>query len=175
VADIYGTVAVSGAAASVDKVLTAMSTADVVHLAAHGRLRADNPLFSSVLLADGPLVLYDLEGLGRAPGTVVLAACESARAVVRTGDELLGLSATLLTRGTSQLIGSVIPVPDAATAPLMVAFHRRLAAGQQAAEALAQAQVEMTHGGDPLALAASAGFICIGAGRVPTIPAAQVR
>ena len=31
-----------------------------VHLAAHGRLRTDNPLFSSLEFSDGPLTVYDL-------------------------------------------------------------------------------------------------------------------
>ena len=39
----------------------------VAHLAAHGRFRADNPLFSSIDLADGPLTVYDLESLEEAP------------------------------------------------------------------------------------------------------------
>ena len=60
---------------------------------------------------------------------VVLAACDSGRPVVFTGDELLGFSATLLSLGTQQLIGSVVPVPDVETAPLMIAFHQQIAAG----------------------------------------------
>jgi tetratricopeptide (TPR) repeat protein len=163
VARLYRTEAVTGASASVDRVLASMSSAGVIHLAAHGRLRADNPLFSSILLADGPLVVYDLERLARTPRTVVLAACESGRAAVRTGNELLGLGATLLARGTAQLIGTVVPVPDAPTAPLMVELHRRLARGEPAAAALAGAQQELTDG-DPRARAASAGFVCLGSG-----------
>ena len=127
------------------------------------RLSSENPLFSEILRADGPLVVYDLERLPRLPHTVVLAACESGRSVVRTGDELLGLSATFLAGGTAQLLASVVPVPDADTAPLMVAFHRRLAAGQAPAHALADAQQRMIDD-DRRTLAASAGFVCIGSG-----------
>jgi tetratricopeptide (TPR) repeat protein len=164
VAQIYAATPLSGVQASVEAVLGALSTAGVVHLAAHGRLRSDNPLFSDLQLADGPLVLYDLEQLARVPHTVVLAACESGRAVVHTGDELLGLSATFLARGAAQLVASVVPIPDAETTPLMVAFHRRLAAGQGAATALAEAQQQLTDR-DPRSLAASAGFVCLGSGQ----------
>ena len=73
--------------------------ADLVHLAAHGSFRADSPLFSSVLLADGPLTVYDLERLRRAPAVVVLSACEAAVAAVHDGDELLGTAAALLGAG----------------------------------------------------------------------------
>jgi len=57
-----------------------------------------------------------------------------------------------------------VPVPDAATAPLMVAFHQRLAAGQAPASALAAAQREVGEGGGAAELAAAAGFVCVGAG-----------
>ena len=118
-----------------------------MHLAAHGRLAPHNPLFSELTLADGPLFAYDIEQLAEAPHTVVLAACESGRSVVCAGDELLGLGAMFLARGSSQLVASPLPVPDAETAPLMTAFHRRLAAGLPVAEALAQAQEQVRGGG----------------------------
>jgi CHAT domain-containing protein len=132
----------------------------------HGRLSADNPLFSSLQLADGPLMVYDLEQLPRVPPTVVLAACDSGRHVVYAGDELLGLAATFLAKGAQQLVASVMPVPDAATAPLMVALHERLAAGLAPANALAAAQQTVRRGG-PAEMAAAAGFVCVGAGLSP--------
>jgi hypothetical protein len=57
----------------------------------------------------------------------------------------------------------VVPVPAAETAPLMVAFHRRLAAGESPAAALAAAQ-QSVDPDDVGAVAAAAGFVCIGAG-----------
>ena len=138
-------------------------TANKMLLAAHGRLSADNPLFSALLLADGPLVVYDLEGVSSVPPTIVLAACDSGRTLVYTGDELLGLTSTLISAGATQLIASVLPIPDAETAPLMVALHRRLSKGDAPARALAAAQAEVDAGDAP-ALAAAAGFVCLGAG-----------
>jgi CHAT domain-containing protein len=82
---------------------------------------------------------------------------------VHTGDELLGLAATFLACGSAQLVASVLPIPDAETAPLMVAFHRRLVAGLPCATALADAQQAVRDAG-PAALAAAAGFVCLGAG-----------
>ncbi|MGH8922774.1 MAG: CHAT domain-containing protein, partial [Actinomycetes bacterium] len=118
-AAIHRTTALRGSSATVQAVTAALHRADMVHLAAHGRVRADNPLFSSLRLADGPLTVFDLERLDRVASTVVLAACDSGRPVVCTGDELLGFSATLLSLGTHQLIASVVPIPDVETAPLM--------------------------------------------------------
>ena len=163
VAAIHRTTALQGSAATVQAVTAALHRADLVHLAAHGRVRADNPLFSSLTLADGPLTVFDLERLDRVAPMVVLAACDSGRPVVCTGDELLGFGATLLSLGAHQLIASVVPVPDVETAPLMIAFHRQLAAGHGAADALSQAQRQLADG-ESRAMAAAAGFICIGDG-----------
>jgi tetratricopeptide (TPR) repeat protein len=161
VAAIHGTTALAGGSATVEAVMAALNGAGLAHLAAHGRVHPHNPLFSSLLLADGPLTVYDLERLERAPRLVILAACDSGRPVVCAGDELLGLSATFLSQGAQQIIASVAPVPDAETAPLMAAFHRLLTAGRSAAAALAAAQ-ERVGGGDTAAMAAAAGFVCLG-------------
>jgi tetratricopeptide (TPR) repeat protein len=159
VASIHGTKPMPDATATA--VLDGLAHAHLAHLAAHGTLSAQNPLFSSLLMADGPLVGYDLERLPRLPDTVVLAACDSGRSVVLAGDELLGLGVTFLGRGTASLVASVVPVPDAETAPLMVALHRELAGGQSPAAALAAAQ-RAVPADDLAAVAASAGFVCLG-------------
>jgi CHAT domain-containing protein len=137
----------------------ALDGAGLAHVAAHGAFRVDNPLFSSLQLADGPLTVYDLEGLARAPRTLVLSACDSGLSGVRPGDELMGLAGALFALGTGSLVASVIPVPDAATRELMVAFHQRLQAGLPVAAALAGAQVAV---GRDVPVAAS--FVCFGAG-----------
>ena len=80
----------------------------------------------------------------------------------------MGLSATFLALGTRQIIASVVPVPDAETAPLMIAFHQLLATGEPVTPALAQAQWQLGNG-DPLALAAAAGFVSIGTCGAPEL------
>jgi CHAT domain-containing protein len=83
--------------------------------------------------------------------------------VVLAGDEMLGLGAALLSRGSRNVVASVVPVPDAATRPLMVALHRELAHGTPVAQALARAQSGIDKE-DPSAFAAAAGVVCMGAG-----------
>jgi len=171
IARIYvdGSISLSGAGATVEAVEGALRGARVAHLATHGRIRGDNPLFSSLLLADGPLTVYDLERLDSVPHTVVLAACDAGRSVVRAGDEPLGLSAAFLGLGTRQLVAPVVPIPDGAAVELMTGFHHLLANGMGAAEALARAQQQCS-AGSPGARAA-AGFVCMGAGLA--VPARQ--
>ncbi|HEV8560016.1 MAG TPA: CHAT domain-containing protein [Actinophytocola sp.] len=162
VAAIYGVTPITGAGATVDTVAKALDGATLAHLATHGLVRSDNPLFSALRFADGPLMLHDIEALDRAPDTVVLAACETGRPVVLAGDELMGLGATLLAHGSRRLVAPVIDVLDIETAPLMVAFHRLLATGVPAATALASAQ-QAAADAHPAGLAAVAPFICLGA------------
>ena len=144
-----------GATAAAGEVRAALERADLVHLAAHGTFRSDAPLFSSLRLADGPLTVYELEHLRSAPSTLVLPACDAAQLEVRAGDELLGTAAALLSLGVGSVVAPVLPVPDAATIPLMLSLHERLRAGRPPSAALAGAATEQD---DPVALA----FVCIG-------------
>lgn len=164
VASLYpGSLALLDDRATVSAACAAMDGAALVHIAAHGRLRSDNPFFSMLQLVDGPLTVYDLERLRRAPHDVVLAACDTARGHVVTGDEVLGLAAVLLSQGTSSLVAPVIAIPDVATVPFMYAFHQRLLAGLAPAAALASTQ-QAAAGDDILARATAAGFVCTGVG-----------
>jgi CHAT domain-containing protein len=140
--------------ATVRAVLAAMDGADLVHIAAHGQFRDDQPLFSSVELADGPLYGYDVQRLDRPPRLVVLSACDAGRAVVKPGGEVMGLATALLRSGTATVIASVLPVPDRAAVGLVTALHGGLRSGLGPAAALAAAQAEHGH----------LGFVCFGAG-----------
>lgn len=142
-----------GADATVDAVLGALDSTAVSHIAAHGRFRSDQPLFSALELADGPLYVHDLDRLRRGPRLLVLSACEAGLSGVRPGDELMGLAAALLGCGTSTLVASVVPVPDEPTAAVMTALHGALRSGLAPSAALALAQAE--HG--------QLGFVCFGA------------
>jgi hypothetical protein len=149
--------------ATAEAVTKALDGASVAHLACHGRYRADNPMFSSLLLFDGPVTVYELERLRRAPDLVVLSACDSAVSEVSAGEELMGLTASLLALGCRTLVGSTASVEDASTRPLMLAFHDRLAAGDTPAAALARAR-ESTSANDAAAFATAVAFGCFGAG-----------
>jgi tetratricopeptide (TPR) repeat protein len=152
----------TGPDATVSAVTKSIDGARLVHLAAHGDLRQDSPLFSSFRLVDGPETVYDLEGLGQAPAVIVLSACESAVSEVDPGDEMLGLAASLLGLGTRSAIAAVVPIPDLATVALMDGFHQRLAAGASPGAALAAMTVGVD-GDDPGLVAASGAFVCLGA------------
>jgi hypothetical protein len=157
-----GAVLMTGAGATTQTVGPVLDGAALAHIAAHGIVRADNPLFSSLLLDDGPYTVYDIERLGQAPHHAVLAACNSAVSQITAGEEILGLAAALLSQQTATLVASVVPVPDAETVDLMADYHRLLRLGHTPAAALAAAQ--QRHAASPHARASAAGFVCLGAG-----------
>ena len=157
-----GATLLQGAEATVAAALDLLARTDLVHLAAHGRFRADSPLFSSLRLADGELTLYELERLRSVPSTLVLPACDAAVADVHAGDELLGTAAALIGLGVASVIAPVLPVPDVATAPLVVAVHAGLADGLEPAHALARAAGAID---DDYGRAVAAAFVCVGVDR----------
>ena len=146
--------------ATADRVMAAMDGAWLVHMAAHGTFRGDSPLFSAIELADGPLTVYDLERLKRAPYRVVLSSCSSAVSVAVGADELLGLVSALISLGSAGVVASVVPVNDPATVPLMTALHDHLRAGSDLASALTLARHAVSD--DPVAQATACSFIALG-------------
>ncbi|WP_203906241.1 CHAT domain-containing protein [Rhizocola hellebori] len=149
-----------GTQATVQATLTAMDGAHRAHIAAHGAFRADNPLFSYLSLADGPMTVHHFTSLRRMPELVVLSACDTGLSTVYPGDELMGLSATLLGAGTRTLVASTGPVEDTATQTLMVQLHRHLDAGTAPSHSLALAR----SAADPDSWATAHSFTCFGAG-----------
>ncbi|MDQ2756527.1 MAG: CHAT domain-containing protein, partial [Actinomycetota bacterium] len=131
------------------------------HIAAHGHLRTDAPLFSAIDLADGPLMVHDLQRLVRPPGAVVLSACESAGMLAVTSDEALGLVSALLGMGTRSVLASVAAVNDRATVRVMAHVHTGAAAGGTLAEGLRSARND--EDASPVVRATAAAFTAFGA------------
>ena len=120
-----------GPDASASRCLAELARADVGHLACHGSFRADNPLFSTLTLADGPLTVYDLARCRPLPKTLVLSACNAAVGATLRGGALLGLASALMSFGASSVIAPLTPVSDLAVVPVMDRLHRRLVAGHR--------------------------------------------
>lgn len=128
-----------GEAATAAAVSELAGQVDVLHVAAHGRHSAENPLFSGLLLADGSWYGYDIDRLRAVPDVVLLSACEVGRSTVRWGEELIGMSTAWLHAGARCVIASAAAVNDAAAYDVLVAVHQQLAAGIDPAAALAAA------------------------------------
>jgi tetratricopeptide (TPR) repeat protein len=117
----------------------ALVTSDLVHIAAHGLHNQDNPLFSSIRMADGPLYAYDVPPDEPVAGHIVLSACDLGLATPRAGGEVLGLTAALLSMGARSVVSSVSRVDDTTAYETMLRYHRLLAGGLDSPTALAEA------------------------------------
>ncbi|RDD85671.1 CHAT domain-containing protein [Streptomyces parvulus] len=141
--DVSRTTVLEGDEAQVPRVLRELDGAASAHIAAHGTFRADSPLFSSLRMADGPLIVHDFERLDRSPYRIILSCCDTARFASVGADELLGLVTALLPLGTAGVVACSAPVNDAAVVPLMLALHKGLDAGLSLAEALRDARAAL--------------------------------
>jgi len=117
--------------------------ANLLHLACHGRFRSDNPLFSSLQLADDWLTVRDAYRLNLNCDLVTLSACETGVSQVAPGDELIGLARGFFAAGAPALLVSLWKVDDEATAKLMTCFYRSLLNGMNPAAALRVAQCQL--------------------------------
>ena len=149
-----GATRLSGAEATTARTHQALVSADLLHVAAHGTHRQDNPLFSSVRMADGHLYAYEIDAGAGLAGCVLLSACEAGLATLRPGEESLGLSHVLLQMGTRAVIAGVARVGDDVSVQLMERVHVLMRRGADAASALAEAQCETLSGESPAAFVA---------------------
>jgi CHAT domain-containing protein len=76
----------------------------------------------------------------------VLSACETGLGEVKNGEGVYGLRRALVLAGAESQLISLWQVSDKATQSLMVAYYKRLQAGEGRAEALRQVQLEMLRG-----------------------------
>jgi len=123
---------------------------DILHIATHGVMYDKVPMFSSLLLTaspedkeeDGVLEAREIATLALNADLAVLSACETGRANLR-GTGVIGLSWAFLAAGCPTTVVSQWKTHSAASAVLMVEFHRQLAAGRSKPEALRRAQLAL--------------------------------
>lgn len=103
---------------------------DIVHLSVHGEFNVAEPLLSHLKLGgggqdDGQLTAAEMFGLPLDHARlVVLSACETGKANVTAGNEVLGMMRALLYAGAGSLVLSYWPVESDATALWMESFYR---------------------------------------------------
>jgi CHAT domain-containing protein len=148
--------------------------ADIVHLATYGRLNKANPLFSYVELAEtsedpGFFEVHEIYGMSLHSRLLTLSACETAVSSdslwdIPPGDDWTGFAQAFLGAGVANVMASLWPVEDLATAALMEQFYGYMARGESLPDALAQAQRQLLSDPDTAHPFFWAGFLLVGEG-----------
>jgi CHAT domain-containing protein len=146
IAALLGGRAVVEQEATLARLLEGSQDCRILHVAAHGDFRPDNPLFSGLALADGWLTTLDIFNLRLQASLVTLSACRTGQSVVGGGDELLGLMRAFLYAGAASLVLSQWAVEDRSTAQIMETFYEKLAQGSTKGAALRYAQLQFIRG-----------------------------
>lgn len=113
---------------------------DILHFACHGQFRAENPLFSSLHLADGFVTVRDICAQKLNAELVTLSACETGLNKICAGDEILGLARGFLSAGVGSIVLSLWTVNDAAATELMIDFYKNLQRGASISASLRLSQ-----------------------------------
>lgn len=177
----------TGAEAREERVKREAGSYSVLHLATHGTLDDASPMYSNVVLAQGPrgkgagersgedglLEAWELMEMRLDAELVILSACETARGRVTPGEGLIGLSWALFVAGSPVTVVSQWKVESASTTELMLEFHRRLLArlshprganGMTKAEALRLAALRLLRSERHAHPFYWAGFVMVGDG-----------
>jgi CHAT domain-containing protein len=142
--------------ATVSEFLSLAPLKTIVHVAAHGIPNASEPSHSLLLLArsGGSSGALDAEQMWQRlkldhTRLLVLSVCSSAGGLPVGPEGVAPLVRPLISKGVPAVVGSLWEVDDATAEPLLVSFHRQYRQGNDAAEALRTAQLEMLNKNNP--------------------------
>jgi CHAT domain-containing protein/tetratricopeptide (TPR) repeat protein len=169
----------TGSAAREELVKERSARYRILHLATHGILNNFSPMYSHVMLSqtpgkggdDGLLEAWEMMNLDLNADLVVLAACETARGRVGTGEGIIGMSWALFVAGCPRTVVSQWKVEASSTTALMVEFHKRFktryGGTRQAvstAEAMRQAALKVMNNPEYVHPFYWGGFVVVGDG-----------
>jgi CHAT domain-containing protein len=99
---------IPGAPASIEKVISHLPTASIVHFACHGKQNTENPLDSALILEDGDLKVSQImhQPIPNA-SLAFLSACQTAKGDENLPDEAIHLAATMLFAGFRGVIATM--------------------------------------------------------------------
>lgn len=140
-----------GAEASKQKFISKASKFKILHLAMHGFLNDENPLYSNLLFTqtadstDNLLHAADLYNLELNADLVVLSACNTGAGKLQKGEGVMSLSRAFTYAGSNSLVMSLWEIPDKATSTIMQNFFLNLKNGNKKDIALQTAKLDFMH------------------------------
>ncbi len=140
----------TGVEATREHLTQALPSADVLHFAGHALRDAKRPELSQLVLAPSTggsqlpvLSARDLQGLSlRHLQLVVLSACSTAPGSRRRSEGVSGVAQAFLDGGARAVLATLWKVDDGVARRVLTGFHRRIARGEEGANALRAAQLQ---------------------------------
>lgn len=121
----------------------------ILHLAMHGLVDAQNPNYSRFVFAsvddgqeDNQLSATELYSMSLNADLAVLGACNTGYGTIRQGEGILSLSKAFAYAGCPSMVASLWSVPDESTAQITQSFFQYLKKGKAKDEALRQAKLD---------------------------------
>jgi len=126
----------------------------IIHFACHAFQDEKSPLRSALVLSlkgniedDGFLQVREIYNLKLNAELVVLSACQTGRGKLENGEGILGLPRVFFYAGARSTISTLWKINDKSTSNLMRTFYRYLAEGENKAQALRLAKLDMIKSG----------------------------
>ncbi len=123
--------------------------AELIHIASHATIDMEYPNLSRILLSGGSpqqpafITPADLAGKPIAAQLVMLSACSTVGLNRFEYDSNLGFVSEFLRQGSGQVVASLWPVPDRATAQLMERFYRNMQTAPSISAALRSTKLQL--------------------------------
>ena len=129
----------------------------VIHIATHGIINNENPMFSKLVFSpdtlyneDGDLYSWELFNMKIDAGMVVLSACNTGYGKLRLGEGMMTLARGFLYAGVPSMVISLWNVSDASTVIIMKNFYTNLNLGMEKEVALQQAKLQFLADADDI-------------------------
>lgn len=124
--------------ATPQNVIANASGKQLIHFGCHGSFDIEHPQQSGLVLADGWLTVQRIVSELRLDETeiVTIGSCLSGKLNIASGDELMGLTQSMLTAGAKSVVGSLWAVDDLSTRTFFDVLYSRISAGNTTADAM---------------------------------------
>jgi CHAT domain-containing protein len=131
----------------------------ILHLAMHGLVDKDNPMYSAMVFAedgstseDNFLFAYELQNMQLYADLVVLSACETGQGKYQHGEGVVSLGRGFMYAGVPNLVMTLWSINDQSSATLMQYFYENINKGLPTDVAMQQAKIEYLRTQNGLAL-----------------------
>lgn len=160
-------------AASEDRFKDQANAFSIIHLATHGLINEEKPLYNQLLFShsadtlqeDGFLEAYELYNMNLQADMVVLSACNTGIGKIQNGEGIMSMARAFAAAGCQSLLLSLWQVSDKSTAELMLHFYKNLLDEKEKDIALQYAQLQYLEGQEESLYAHPyfwAGFVPVG-------------